>query len=65
MHDSSSRDLYYPNLVNATIVDSKFFNFLKVMWLYDDDSTSVKLSSGVVILQEDLLMESLSFNDSY
>lgn len=63
MHDSSSRDLYYPNLVNATIVDSKFFNFLKVMWLYDDDSTSVKLSSGVVILQEDLLME--SFNDSY
>ena len=63
MHDSSSRDLYYPNLVNATIVDSKFYNFLKVMWLYDDDSTSVKLSSGVVILQEDLLME--SFNDSY
>lgn len=63
MHDSSSRDLYYPNLVNAAIVDSKFFNFLKVMWLYDDDSTSVKLSSGVVILQEDLLME--SFNDSY
>lgn len=63
MHDSSSRDLYYPNLVNATIVDSKFFNFLKVMWLYDDDSTNVKLSSGVVILQEDLLME--SFNDSY
>ena len=63
MHDSSSRDLYYPNLVSATIVDSKFFNFLKVMWLYDDDSTSVKLSSGVVILQEDLLME--SFNDSY
>lgn len=63
MHDSSSRDLYYPNLVNATIVDSKFFNFLKVMWLYDDDSTSVKLSSGLVILQEDLLME--SFNDSY
>ena len=63
MHDSSSRDLYYPNLVNATIVDSKFFNFLKVMWLYDDDSTSVKLSSGVVILQEDLLME--SFNNSY
>ena len=63
MHDSSSRDLYYPNLVNATIVDSKFFNFLKVMWLYDDDSTSVKLASGVVILQEDLLME--SSNDNY
>ena len=63
MHDSSSRDLCYPNLVNATIVDSKFFNFLKVMWLYDDDSTSVKLASGVVILQEDLLME--SSNDNY
>ena len=63
MHDSSSGDLYYPNLVNAAIVDSKFFNFLKVMWLYDDDSTSVKLASGVVILQEDLLME--SSNDNY
>ena len=40
----------------------KFFNLLKVMWLYGHDVTSVKLASGVVILQGELLMD--NYNDN-
>lgn len=61
-YDSSSRYLCYLNLVNAAIVDMKFFNLLKVMWLYGHDVTSVKLASGVVILQGELLMD--NYNDN-